>query len=167
MGSPLFTKKKEYSLKVLISACVVGKDVRWNGTNKLDDQIAKWAKKSGIDLVPVCPEHQLLGTPRPPIRLQQIEGRIAAVVNGLDIFDDLKETCKVIQNEHPEALGFIGIEKSPTCGVSVGVRSLGRTTKGAFHLDAPFPTTTINQMRSEKNRDMFLRRIQKYKKSLE
>lgn len=167
MDSPLLAKEKEYSLKVLISACVVGRNVRWNNTNKLDSQVVRWAESVGIDLVPICPEHALLGTPRPPIRLEQIEGRIAAVVNGVDIFDDLKETCKVIQNDHPEALGFIGIEKSPTCGVSVGVRGLGSTTKGAFHLDTPFPTTTINQLRSEKNRDMFLRRVKKYKKTLE
>ena len=153
-------------MKVLTSACLVGCNVRWNGANKKSETLISWAESVGIDLVPICPENIVLGTPRSPIRLAQTDGRIAAVVNGTDILGNLKETCKALQNEHADALGFIGIEKSPTCGMSVGVRGLGKTIKGVFHQDAPFPTTTVNQLRNENNREAFLCRIEKYKNSL-
>ena len=59
-------------MKVLISACVLGQEVRWNGTERKHDFVESWAKENNIDLVPICPENRLLGTPRRPIRMIQI-----------------------------------------------------------------------------------------------
>jgi uncharacterized protein YbbK (DUF523 family) len=32
-------------MKILISSCVYGNDVRWNGTNRREDDIKTWAEK--------------------------------------------------------------------------------------------------------------------------
>ena len=72
--SSYFGKK----MKLLISACVLGEDVRWNGSNKLKKYVMDWAEKNSIELIPVCPENLAFGTPRPPIRLVQIEEKVIA-----------------------------------------------------------------------------------------
>ena len=54
--------------KVLISACVIGKNVRWSGGNKRYDKIKDWADEHDIKLVPVCPENDLFA------RLEQRSG---------------------------------------------------------------------------------------------
>ena len=58
-------------MKILISACVFGKNVRWNATNRSSDEVKQWADSNGYELVPVCPENELFGTPRKSIRLRQ------------------------------------------------------------------------------------------------
>lgn len=147
--------------EILISACVYGDRVRWNGSHKKDDDIKVWALSNGFRLIPVCPEDELLGTPRQPIRMYY-DTAIQANVGHLDVYEDLDEKCANIISRHPDAVGFIGIARSPSCGVSVGVKNLGKTIKAPMHIHADFPTTEISSMKSQKNRDMFLQRIEKY-----
>ena len=153
-------------MKVLISACLLGKNVRWNATNKKDEDLIGWAEREGIQLISVCPENSVLGTPRPPIKLEKINETIIAHAKNLDVFKELTQECENISLEHPDAVGFIGIAGSPTCGISVGVRNLGRTIKGFLHQALSFPTTEINQLRSENNRKIFIERIKKFQKTL-
>ncbi len=150
-------------MKILISSCVLGQNVRWNGTNCLYEDITTWALDEGIELVPVCPEHELFGTPRPPIRLELIgEMGIRGHMGKKDVYRDLMDKSFEISRRYPDAVGFIGIAKSPTCGISVGVRSLGTTIKGAMHAQVPFPSTEINSLRTGKARELFLKRVRKY-----
>jgi uncharacterized protein YbbK (DUF523 family) len=52
-----------------ISSCVVGQEVRYDGTAKRDSWIVEQLGRH-VDFQPVCPEVAIgLGTPRPPIRL--------------------------------------------------------------------------------------------------
>ena len=59
-------------------------------------------------------------------------------------------------------VGFIGIARSPTCGLSVGVKDLGRTIKAPMHQSLDCPTTEISSMNTEGNRQIFLERVRKY-----
>ena len=149
-------------MKVLISACVFGHNVRWNGANKKADRIIRWANENGIQLVPICPEDELFGTPRPPIRLIQIEDATKAMMKGRDVADSLEAKCDEIYERHKDALGFIGIARSPSCGISVGVKNLGRVVKGSMHKTTQVPTVEYNQLRNEKGRQQFLRRLKKF-----
>ena len=90
------------------------------------------------------------------------DSTIQAVCNEVDIYNDLIDKCEEIISRYPDAVGFIGISRSPSCGVSVGVKNLGKVIKGPMHMKAGFPTTEISSMNTEKNRDMFLSRIKKY-----
>ncbi len=150
------------NMKVLISACVYGDDVRWNGSNKVSQEIVDWAKRIGLDLVPVCPEHELFGTPRKPIRLQYLDGKTVASMGKDDVYHPLVEKAKEIHSRHPDAVGFIGIARSPSCGIAVGVRKLGKTIKAPMHAQASFPTIEINSLRSPRERVLFVDRIVKY-----
>lgn len=56
--------------RILISACLIGWPVRWNGTAKTvaDDLLALWAEEGR--LVPICPETMAgLPTPRPAVEI--------------------------------------------------------------------------------------------------
>jgi len=148
-------------LKVLVSACLLGQRVRWNASHKKAETLESWALSNGIELIPVCPEHALFGTPRAPIRLAYIENETKAIMKGNDVLSLLDEKCTEIQAAHPEAVGFIGISRSPTCGISVGVKNLGRTIKGSMHKTTSLPTVEYNQLKKESSRQQFLRRLQK------
>ena len=146
----------------MISSCVYGNSVRWNGSNKLSRDIVEWADNIGIELVPVCPEHELFGTPRRPIRLQSVEGQTVASMGEDDVFHQLVEKAQEIHSRHPDAVGFIGIAKSPSCGIAVGVRKLGTTIKAPMHATTDIPTVEINQLKTWRDRSLFLDRVVKY-----
>ncbi len=149
--------------KVLISSCVLGNNVRWNRQSKLNEDLINWAEQNGLDLVPVCPEDELLGTPRDRIRLIQIEEKVCATYRNRDIISELISKCEEIVDRHPDAVGFIGIHGSPTCGISVGVKNLGKTIKGVMHKVCDVPTTESNALKNTNNREVFIRRLTKCK----
>ena len=149
-------------MKILVSSCVMGRNVRWNGKNKHDKEIESWAKKLGFELVPVCPEHELYGTPRCSIKIVPVETEVKFVMQGRDITSELSKKAQHVRNRHKDVVGFIGIAKSPSCGQSVGVHGTGQMIKGHMHNGAPFPTTEINSMRTPRGRMLFLDRIVKY-----
>ena len=154
-------------MKVLISSCLLGNNVRWNGLNKKSESISKWAESVGLTLQPVCPEDELFGTPRPPIRLIDIYGKVQARFKGRDIIGILDEKCLDIFNRHPDAVGFIGISRSPSCGISVGVKNHGKTVKGSMHRVSKIATTEINQLKNQRQRDIFLSRLNKQNNQFE
>ena len=59
-------------LRIGISSCLLGEEVRWDGGHKRDrfltDVLAPY-----VEWVPVCPEVELgMGTPREPVHLTQV-----------------------------------------------------------------------------------------------
>ncbi|MEW6358455.1 MAG: DUF523 domain-containing protein [Planctomycetota bacterium] len=109
---------------VIVSACLLGVECRYDGESKLDEDLI--ARLAGEGIVPVCPE-QLGGlpTPRPPAQIvggggeDVLDGR-ARVVNrdGADV------TANYIRGAE-QVLGIaqrLGItkaylkSKSPACG---------------------------------------------------
>lgn len=149
-------------MKILISSCVYGRNVRWNGKNKEYKDIKKWAFAHGFELIPVCPEHELFSTPRPPIKLEMLDNQTKASMNNRDVTQDLEKKAQEIRCRHSNVVGFIGIAKSPTCSHSAGIRGTGKMHKGAMHRNAPFPTTEINSMKTAKGRMEFLDRVARH-----
>ena len=149
-------------MKILISACVFGENVRWNNTNRHNKEIIQWAKDSGFELIPVCPEHELFGTPRASIRLRQKDDEVLAIMGKENVYSKLKEKCEELSKRYEDVVGFIGISNSPSCGLSVGVRDRGSTMKAPMHQSLGCPTTEISSMMSRQNQETFLRRVKKY-----
>ena len=149
-------------MKILISSCLLGNSVRWNKAQKLDSDLISWCKSNNIELIPVCPENELFGTPRPPIKLVQIKEEITAVMKSLDVSESLEEKSEEIFKRHPDAVGFIGINNSPSCGLSVGVKGAGKVTKGYMHKIANVPSDESNHLKNDDRRKVFIKRIQNY-----
>lgn len=94
------------------------------------------------------------------------ESSVQAIAGGVDVYDDLLDKCEEIIGRHSAVVGFIGISNSPSCGISVGVKGLGKVIKGPMHLKSGVPTTEISAMNNEQNRQTFLNRVNKYIQSL-
>lgn len=135
---------------------------RWNGGHKRTRDIEAWANECGFKLIPVCPEHDLFGTPRKPIRLHQVADQIMAMMGCNNVYPELVKRCKEIIEQHEDAVGYIGIAGSPTCGIANWVIGRKKQLKSPMHELAPWPTTEINSMRTPKNREIFKKRVLKW-----
>lgn len=69
--------------KVLVSACLVGRECRYDARANTDRALERDLAARGLEAVPFCPEeHGGLGTPRPPAWIERESA--AAVLDGRD-----------------------------------------------------------------------------------
>ena len=112
---------------ILVSACLVGVNCKYNGGNNYNEEIFTLVKEGKA--IPVCPE-QLGGltTPRAPAEIKIIDGKKRVINNeGIDVTKQFEkgaeEVLKLVKN--------LGITKailqprSPSCG-------LGKVYSGNF-----------------------------------
>ena len=97
--------------KVLISACLLGKNCRYNGGHsqlaELDEMDVEW--------VPVCPEESGgLGTPRPSSEMQ---GNAVSILNG-------KGKVVTIRGKNVTSEFIRGAEDSMQLGLEAGVKTV-------------------------------------------
>lgn len=113
----------EGPIRLIVSACLLGRPVRWDGGHKRDPLLA--GKLAGMLVtVEVCPEVAAgLGVPRPPIRLTGSPGKIRALGVGhpsLDPSDALRLQGRQVASDMDGAEGWIdgAVLKSgsPSCG---------------------------------------------------
>lgn len=103
-------------MKVLVSACLLGKNCKYNGGNNRNQKVLDLLR--GHEIVAVCPEVEAgLGTPRTPVEI--VNGHVqtgdgisvdaqlrSAVDRILEQLRALDVDCAVLQS------------RSPTCGVN-------------------------------------------------
>jgi len=119
-----------FPLRVGVSACLIGREVRYDGGHKLDRFLADalgWC----VEWIPVCPEVEIgLGVPRPPIRLERAKGQVAGGAGATVLVSETGEDLTPAMLEYAErrvgALagevdGFVLKRNSPSCGLE-GVR---------------------------------------------
>jgi len=119
-----------FPLRIGVSACLIGSEVRYDGGHKLDRFLADalgWC----VEWIPVCPEVEIgLGVPRPPIRLERAraEGPGGAGVTVLvsETGEDLTPAMLEYAERRVSELagqvdGFVLKRSSPSCGLE-GVR---------------------------------------------
>ena len=102
-------------MKVIVSACLLGRNCKYNGGNNFDEGVTAFLE--GKEVIPVCPEELAgLGVPRVPME----------IVNGVLINRDgvtvdapvrtaVAQILKEIQDQPIECA--ILKSRSPTCGV--------------------------------------------------
>ncbi len=101
--------------KIIVSACLLGENCKYNGGNNFDPRVAKFVQ--GREVIPVCPEVLAgLGIPRTPIELRNgiVTRRDGAVVD-----EAIRDAVSKILEQLKEADAECAILKarSPTCGV--------------------------------------------------
>ena len=108
-------KKK---IKVLISACLLGDNVKYSGGNNLTPELVTLLEKYNVDIVKVCPEC-FAGLPIPRLPSEIKEGKVYSK-DGRDIteefLDGAEKTYEVA--ERKQADFAILKERSPSCGSS-------------------------------------------------
>ncbi len=107
-------------IKLGISSCLLGQEVRYDGGHKRDAYI-NGTLSDYFDFVTLCPEMAIgLGVPRPPIRLVQ-QGDEIRVVGIKDPSIDVTEKLHAYGKEMGERLeqisGYILKSRSPSCGM--------------------------------------------------
>ena len=100
---------------ILVSACLLGDNVKYNGGNNYDERIEKL--KEYYDIVPICPEmFGGLTTPRIP---SEIKGDSIINKEGKDVtFEFNKGAHKVINIVNfCHCKKAILMDRSPSCGI--------------------------------------------------
>ena len=102
-------------MKVLISACLLGENCKYNGGNNHNPAVIAFAQDK--EVIPVCPE-MAAGFGRPRIPMEIVDGRLQnregvdlhpamekAIAQILEQLKDVQISCAVLKS------------RSPTCGV--------------------------------------------------
>jgi len=124
---------------VLVSACLLGIHCRYDGGERLDDELGERLKREGCGAVPVCPE-QLGGlpTPRPPSEITRGDGTAVLAGEAKVLAADGSDVTEQYLRGARQALCLaqrLGCrraylkEKSPACGVE-WIRRGERTCRG-------------------------------------
>ena len=102
-------------MKVVVSACLLGENCKYNGGNNYSDAVAEFVK--GREVIPVCPERLAgLGVPREPIEI--VDG-IVRHKDGTSVDEALRKAVAEIlaQLDGQDIECVILKSRSPTCGV--------------------------------------------------
>jgi len=107
-------------MRIGVSSCLLGQEVRYDGGHKRDGFIAA-TLSTFVDYVPVCPEVAIgLGIPRPTIRLVGDPQRPSAVGSD-DASRDVTARLETFARQQIPALagicGYILKKDSPSCGM--------------------------------------------------
>lgn len=105
---------------VLVSSCLMGNKVRYDGQSKRHDglfrQLLPW-----VQPLTVCPEAMAgMGIPRPPVRLIIRNQHVAALGRddpSIDVTARLQQMARIQHNAHPLLAGALLQSRSPSCGV--------------------------------------------------
>lgn len=103
-------------MKILISACLLGCNCKYNGGNNRDEKVLDFVR--GHEIISVCPEVMAgLGTPRTPIEI--VNGNVQTK-DGISVDAQLRAAAARIVEE-AKAVGVdcaVLKSRSPTCGVN-------------------------------------------------
>ncbi|HEX9020634.1 MAG TPA: DUF523 domain-containing protein [Nitrospirota bacterium] len=164
-------------IKLAISSCLLGNNVRYDGGNKRDNdildafvQIAEW--------VPVCPETESgMPVPREPMQLvgDIVKPRLLAIETKIDVTDVLMRWTEERLDRLKEegVCGFVFKARSPSCGVRDaprigpgGVKQGAGLFAGAVMRRYPLiPVEDEAGLRDPSLRERFLERVSAYCRS--
>ena len=102
-------------MKILVSACLLGENCKYNGGNNLSPQVLKFLE--GHEVIPVCPEVEAgMGCPRVPVEI--VKG-VLTDKNGKNVDAPMRRTIEkrlqALKDQHIDCA--ILKSRSPTCGV--------------------------------------------------
>lgn len=114
--------------RVGISRCLLGDEVRYDGTHKRDEALLRMFGGE-VEWVPVCPEVEIgMGTPRDPIQLVARDDGVASLhervrLVGVDSGEDWTDRMHAWARDRVQQLkslnlaGFVLKAGSPSCGI--------------------------------------------------
>lgn len=102
-------------MKVLVSACLLGKNCKYNGGNNYSEKVMEFLKDK--EAIEICPEMMAgMPAPRPSV---EISGGVVTDINGKNVDEiyrgGVKNALKEIEGKDIDLA--ILQSRSPTCGV--------------------------------------------------
>ena len=103
--------------KVIISACLLGENCRYDGKTKQNNQVLETFKD--YEIIPFCPEAPLFGTPRERISIINIDGKNRVITDNtnVDITKLLEDEIHSFITLNPNVQRVVLKSKSPSCGI--------------------------------------------------
>lgn len=128
--------------RVGVSACLIGREVRYDGGHKLTDAVVVLGEL--MELVPICPEDEIgLGTPREPIHITS-EGRLVGVDSEIDHTDAMNSWAAQRLASLGDLDGYVLKARSPSCGLT-GAASTGGRGLFAQRLTETYPDLPVTE----------------------
>jgi uncharacterized protein YbbK (DUF523 family) len=126
--------------RVGVSACLIGREVRYDGGHKWTAGVAALADV--VELVAVCPEDEIgMGTPREPIHITH-EERLVGVESGTDHTDVMNAWSAKRLAALDDLDGYVLKARSPSCGL-IGAASTGGRGLFAQALTETYPSLPV------------------------
>ena len=109
--------------KAAVSACLAGKNCRYNGELKANEEVMKLLEKAGYEAVLFCPEDACFGTPREAMDLVATDEGIKALTKFTqeDRTAPIAEYAEEFFTQNPDIELFVGKARSPSCGVETAL----------------------------------------------
>ena len=101
------------SKKVAVSACLLGYNCRYDGTNRKESMLVK--SLEDCEVIPFCPEDAILGTPRETIDI--VESKAIGNESGVDYTAKIEKYARDFINQNRNIDQFIVKSKSPSCAL--------------------------------------------------
>ena len=104
--------------KAIVSACLLGEFVRYDGTTKKDESVVDALKN--YEIIPFCPEDPVMGTPRERISVVEADGVKYVLIDSskIEVTSALTLQVERIIKEHSDASLVVLKAKSPSCGIA-------------------------------------------------
>jgi len=104
-------------MKIAISACLLGKKCRYDGSDNKSEILLE--KLQDDTLISFCPEDDAFGSPRPTMDLIRTSTGDKAISNetGEDLSAPVVDYASIFFNTYSDIDMFIGKDRSPSCGV--------------------------------------------------
>lgn len=107
-------------MKLAVSSCLLGNEIRYNGGHKRDRFITDTLSKY-CEFKPFCPEDVAFGTPRDAIRLVEDKEKnlhVMSVNSNNELTKELQKACddEIDRIDLKAVSGIIFQAKSPSCG---------------------------------------------------
>jgi uncharacterized protein YbgA (DUF1722 family)/uncharacterized protein YbbK (DUF523 family) len=167
----------EGPIRIGISACLLGEEVRFDGGHKRDHFLTD-VLGPYVQWVPICPEVEMgLGTPRETLRLVRVDGvgglRMITTRSGVDHTDGMNRWAAArvaaLAADEPNLCGYVLKKDSPSCGME-RVKTYGaggmpeRNGRGLFAvvLMDKFPSLPIEEegrLSDPRLRENFIERV--------
>jgi len=164
---------KTHRLRIGVSSCLLGQEVRWDGAHKRDAWLSDILGRY-VEWTAVCPEVDMgLPAPREPMNLVRRNGKIHLTAAGkTDPGRQLRAFAAGRADELGGISGYVLKSRSPSCGVA-GVRvydSRGRVARNGRGLFAEalmrrwplLPVEEESGLACPRRRENFIRRIFTY-----
>jgi uncharacterized protein YbgA (DUF1722 family)/uncharacterized protein YbbK (DUF523 family) len=178
MAAPPAWRSADLPIRVGISSCLLGEEVRYDGGHQKDAYITGVLARH-FTWVPVCPELEVgMGVPREPIRLvgDAAAPRLLGITSGTDHTDrmDAFARRRVEELRRRELSGYILKRGSPSCGLErvklyTGDGPPARTGTGLFAraLTDALPLLPVEEegrLNDAHLRDNFITRVFAYRR---
>jgi uncharacterized protein YbbK (DUF523 family) len=106
-----------YKKKAIVSACLLGEMVRYDGQTKINNAILD--ALSEYEIIPFCPEDPVMGTPRERISVVEVGGVHKVIVDTtkVEVTTALKLQTEMMMAAYSDADIIVLKSKSPSCGL--------------------------------------------------